>query len=94
MNLKELALMVVILIITVSIGSKITNTVRDTMANSSTECTDSNASTICVQPEEWSNANSGSAALNDFSDWYAILIITGVGAAVLGMLGLFNRVSN
>ena len=92
MDLKGLALSVVILIITVSIGTKITATVRDTMGNTSTACTDNNASTVCVQLTEYNNAESGVTALGDFGDWYSIIIITGVGAAILGMLGMFNRV--
>jgi len=80
MNLKDLALTVVILVITVSIGTKITATVRDTFTNTSST--------------EYLNADSGVSALGDFADWYAIIIITGVGAAVLGMLGMFNRAAN
>jgi hypothetical protein len=91
MDLKGLALSVVILIITVSIGSKITSTVRDTMANTSEPCTNATSVDVCYQPEEYNSAYAGNEALGDFSDWYAIIIITGVGAAVLGMLGMFNR---
>jgi len=80
MDLKGLALSIVILVITVSIGTKITSTVRDTFSN--------NTST------EFTNADAGVTALGDFSDWYSIIIITGVGAAVLGMLGMFNRAAN
>ena len=77
MDLKGLALSVVILVITVSIGTKITATVRDTFNNTTST--------------EYLNADSGVTALGDFSDWYSIIIITGVGAAVLGMLGMFNK---
>ena len=84
--------MIVVLVITVSIGTKITVTVRDTMENVTTEaCTNATSVNTCIQPTEYTNANTGSVALGDFSDWYSIIIITGVGAAVLGMLRMFNR---
>jgi len=76
-DLKTLALSMVILVITVSIGIKIAATTRDTFTNTSSQ--------------EYINADAGVTALGDYSDWYAIIIITGVGSAVIGMLGLFNN---
>ena len=76
-NLKNLALGLVILIITVSIGARILNTVYGTYSNTS-----SFAATVAFEGEE---------SLGDFADWFPILVITGVGAAVLGMLGFFNK---
>ncbi len=67
-NLQALALGMVALIVVVSIGTKITATVRDTFNSTSTE---------------YENANKGVSALGDFGDWYSILIIAGVGGAVL-----------
>jgi len=76
MDLKGLALGMVVLVITVSIGAKILNTVYATY-----EDNESAAALLAVD---------GEAALGSFGDWFPILFITGVGAAILGMLGFFN----
>ena len=71
-GLRELALAMVVLIVTVSIGAKITNTIYGTYDNSTSE-----AALV---------ANEGTSSLGDFSDWFSIIVIAGVGGAILSLL--------
>ena len=77
--IKDVALGLVILVITVSIGAKIVGTVRDTYTNTSSE--------------EYSVAQDGAEALEDYGDWFSIIVIVSVGAFIIGYLGMFSRPS-
>ena len=90
-DLKAIGVGIVVLLVVVSIGAKITFTVRETLKNETTyDCNNASAPLgSCEESEAWKATYSGENALGDFADWAPIIIITGIGGAILLMIKIF-----
>ena len=71
-GLKAFVMALGVLVISTSIITKVTATVRDTYTNTSST--------------EYAVADAGVDSFDDLSDWFPILVIVGIGGVVMGML--------